>query len=121
VAGVDLSRVRPEDITTSVVSDTRRVELRLPAAELFYVRLDNDKSYVYDRETALFSSADPNLETQVRQEAERQIRDAALESGILPQAQTNAEKTLRSLLSGLGYDEITITFAPYVPPVTPVP
>lgn len=121
VAGVDLNNVRPEDITITVLSDTRRVEMRLPAAELFYVRLDNDKSYVYDRETGVFNGADPNLETKVRQEAERQIREAALESGILRQAQTNAEKTLRSLLTGLGYEEITITFAPYVPPSTPVP
>ena len=121
VAGVDLNRVRPEDISITVLSDTRRVEMSLPAAELFYVRLDNDKSYVYDRETGVLNGADPNLETKVRQEAERQIRDAALESGILQQAQTNAEKTLRSLLTGLGYDEITITFTPYVPPSTPVP
>jgi hypothetical protein len=122
VAGVDLNRVRPEDITITVLSDTRRVEMRLPAVELFHVRLDNDKSYVYDRETGLFNSADPGLETRVRQEAERQIREAALEGGILQQAEANAEKTLRSLLTGLGYDEITITFAPpIVPPATPVP
>lgn len=115
VAGVDLGKVRPEDITVTVVSDTRQVTMRLPAPELFYTRLDNDKSYIYDRETGLFNKSDPSLETKVRQEAERQIQEAALEEGILQQAQDNADKTLRTLVSSLGYTQITITFAPTPP------
>ena len=122
VAGVDLGKVTEDDITTTIVSDTRRVALRLPAPELFYVRLDNDKSYVYDRQTGMFSKTDPNLETQVRQVAEQQIRDAALEGGILRQAQENAERTLRSLLTGLDFTEVTITFDPSIEtPGTPPP
>ncbi len=43
---------------------------------------------------------DPNLETQVRQEAERQLQEAALADGVLRTAQQNAGSTITSLLQG---------------------
>jgi hypothetical protein len=49
---------------------------------------------------------DPNLETQVRQEAERQIQQAALLDGILKTANANARSTLTSLLQGLGFERV---------------
>jgi len=38
---------------------------------------------VYWRQTGLFSSVDPNLESEVPREAERQVHQAALDGGIL--------------------------------------
>jgi hypothetical protein len=121
VAGVDLGQMREEDIV--VYTTTNRVELHVPAAELFYVRLDNDQSRIYDRQTGLFSRADPQLETQVRQKAEQQIRQTAVESGIITQAQQNAEKTLRALIESLGYSDVTIIVkpAPAPLPASPTP
>jgi hypothetical protein len=101
-AGVDLSKLEPEDI--AVVSDT--VTIRLPEPELLHSTLDNSRTYVYDRETGLFSKPDPDLETQVRQAAEQQIEQAALEDGILGKARANAEEVLRTLITGLGYKEV---------------
>jgi len=49
---------------------------------------------------------DPNLETQVRQEGEHQLQEAALADGILRTAQDNAASTVRSLLQGLGFEKI---------------
>ena len=57
-----LTAALPSDITTS---------------------LDNAKTRVYSRDTGLFSSPDPNLEGEVRAEAERQMQQAALDDGIL--------------------------------------
>jgi len=108
VAGVDLSRVTDADV--QVVSNT--VRLRLPPPEILSTRLDNSKSNVYDRQTGFFTKADPNLESQIRQRAEQEIRQQALEGGILMTAQDNAEKTLRVLLTSLHYDSVTITAAP---------
>jgi hypothetical protein len=120
VAGVDLGQMTEDDIV--VYTDTGRVELHVPSAELFYVRLDNEQSRVYDRQTGVFSRADPNLETQVRQTAERQIQQTAIESGIISQAQANAEKTLRTLLASLGYTNVTITVKPApAPTLIPAP
>ena len=60
------------------------------------------------RATRGFSSADPNLETEVRQEGERQLLQSALQDGILKAADQNARQTITSLLQGLGFDEVTI-------------
>jgi Protein of unknown function (DUF4230) len=69
-------------------------------------RLDSAKTRVYSRQTGLLVPTDPNLETQVRQEAERQMQEAALADGILRTAQQNAASTIRSLLQGLGFEKI---------------
>lgn len=102
VAGIDLSKLNSGDITVS--GDI--VTVRLPEPEILYSRIDNDKTYVYDRQTGIFSKPDPNLETQLRQAAEEEIVKAALEDGIMSKARTNAEQVIRTLITGLGYDEI---------------
>jgi hypothetical protein len=61
---------------------------------------------VYSRQTGLLVPTDPNLETQVRQEAERQLREAALAEGIMRTAQQNGISTITSLLQGLGFEKI---------------
>ena len=54
----------------------QRVYLHLPNAELFTTRLDSGRTRVYSRQTGWLVPTDPNLETEVRQEGERQIHDA---------------------------------------------
>jgi hypothetical protein len=102
VAGVDFGSLGASD----VVVDRKKVTLHLPAAQVFSTRLDNEKTKVYSRETGLLVPTDPNLETQVRQEAEKQIHDAALADGILKTADANARATLTSLLQGLGFNAV---------------
>ena len=65
--------------------------------------LNNEKSYVYDRDTGVLTKPDINLETLVRQRAEEEILKAALEDGILEQAQLNAEAYLLKFFAALGY------------------
>jgi len=104
VAGVDLGKLRPEDVTVT----GRRVTVLLPQAELFSTRIDNEKTRVYSRQTGLFSSLDPQLESEVRREAERQLRLAALQGKILDHANDNARTTLASFLHGLGFDQVEL-------------
>jgi hypothetical protein len=104
VAGVDLAKLQPDDVTVT----GRRVTVTLPRAELFSIRIDNERSRVYSRETGLFSSLDPQLETDVRREAERQLRDAAMQGKILDHANENARTTLTSFLRGLGFDQVEL-------------
>jgi len=101
-AGVDLGRIAPEAVT--VTGST--LSLAMPEAEVFAARIDNDRTRVYSRETGLFTRVDPNLESDVRREAERQVRQAALDSGILPVAATNARATLTAFLRGLGFGRV---------------
>jgi len=86
--------------------DGKQIHLHLPAAQVFSSRLDSGKTRVYSRQTGVLVPTDPNLETQVRQEAERQMQGAALADGILRTAQQNAASTIRSLLQGLGFERI---------------
>ena len=99
VAGVDFSGLKSGDVSVS----GKNVSLRLPPAQVFLTRLDNTRTRVYSRQTGLLVPVDPNLETQVRQEAERQLQQAALADGVLKTAQQNARTTLTSLLQGLGF------------------
>lgn len=104
IAGVDLSKVQPNDVAIH----ERAVHIRLPHAEIFTTRLDNSKTRVYSRDTGIFSSPDPNLEGEVRQEAERQLSAAALQDGILKTADQNAHQTITSLLTGLGFKQVEV-------------
>lgn len=102
VAGVDLAALQPSD----VVVQSKNVSIHLPPAQILVARLDNEKTRVYSRDTGLFSSPDPNLESEVRQEAERQLRQAALDGGILNSADENARTTVASLLKGFGFAQV---------------
>jgi hypothetical protein len=102
IAGVDLSQMESEDLWL----EDGVLHVDLPSSEIFVATLDNDTSYVYDRETGLFRKSDPNLETSARQAAEQEIRKAAVVDGILLQAQQNAETYLERLFNTLGYAQV---------------
>jgi hypothetical protein len=102
VAGIDFSNLKLDDVRV----DGKQIHLHLPAAQVFSTRLDSAKTRVYSRQTGLLVPTDPNLETQVRQEAERQMQEAALADDILRTAQQNAASTISSLLQGLGFEKI---------------
>jgi hypothetical protein len=102
IAGIDFSTLQ----TTNVSVTGKSVRLRLPDAQVFTTRLDNAKTRVYSRQTGLLAPVDPNLETKVRQEAERQIHEAALADGILKTAQQNARSTITGMLRGLGFEKV---------------
>ena len=104
IAGLDLSNLQQGDVEVN----GRSVTIHLPPAEIFTTRLDNARTRVYSRDTGLFSSPDPNLESEVRQEAERQIQAAALQGGILEIAEKNARQTVTSMLTGLGFTKVEI-------------
>lgn len=102
IAGVDLSKLTAEDLEfrDGILS------VRLPVAEVFSASLDNDKTYVYDRDTGLLRKADRDLETLARQAAEAEILQAAIDDGILDQAAINAQVFLDRLLNDLGYSQV---------------
>ena len=104
IAGIDLGKLDDSKIDIKGA----RIEIEMPPAELFSTRIDNERTKVYSRETGLFTAPDPNLESEVRREAERQVRQSALEGGILKTAAANARATLSGLLEGLGFETVVI-------------
>ena len=102
IAGIDLGKIT----TQNMWLEDGALYVNLPEPEIFVATLDNDQSYVYDRETGLLRKSDSNLETQARQVAEQKILEASMEDGILQQADINAEAYMERLFRSLGYDEV---------------
>lgn len=102
IAGIDMEKIGDEDLWL----EGDALNVRLPEAEVLVAALDNEKSYVYDRDTGLLTHGDPNLETTARQVAEQEILKAALEDGILDQARINAEVYLEKFFNALGYKTV---------------
>jgi hypothetical protein len=105
IAGIDMEKIGPDQLRL----ENGVLYVTLPPAEIFVATLDNQKSYVYDRETGFLNKGVQDLETLARQSAEDEIRKAALEDGILQQAQTNAENYLFRFFQALGYDNVIFT------------
>jgi Protein of unknown function (DUF4230) len=102
IGGVDLNKLQAGDVSVH----GRKVTVHLPAAEILVTRLDSAKTRVYSRDTGLFSSPDPNLESEVRAEAENQLQQAAQQDGILKTAEENAHTALATILKGLGFEQV---------------
>ena len=105
-AGVDLTKLEDGDVVVDPEAGT--AEIVLPPPEVLITRLDNDRTYVHTRETDALARRSETLETRARQEAERTLRDSALEGGILDRASRNAEQTVEVLVRSLGYDQVTV-------------
>ena len=102
IAGINLSDLGQDDLWL----DGGTLYVRLPEPQIFVATLDNDKSYVYDRDTGLLTKGNVDLETLARRAAEQEIEKAAAEDGILDLAQTNAEYYLSRLFQNLGYPQV---------------
>jgi hypothetical protein len=103
-AGVDLAHLSRNDI--SYVNE-HSVEVSLPPAKLFNTYLDEKQTKVWDRHVTWWTPwvpYDPDLEHKARLQGLTDVRNAALEMGILDQAQKNAESAIRDLLGTFGVE-----------------
>jgi hypothetical protein len=106
-AGIDLAQLRDQDVS----SDGDVVTIRLPKAQLQDVYLIDDSAQkcttkVYDRTNLILLPATRDLEQQAREQALSAIRETALESGILSDADRNARLTIERVLLQAGYRQV---------------
>jgi hypothetical protein len=127
VAGIDLGRLEPGDVR---IDSQGSVYMVIPAAEVFVATLDNDKSYVYHRETGILAGGTKDLETAARKAAQDAILKAALDDGILQTALTNGKAYLQRFLLSLKLENVVFIDAtpvpagstsPPIPTVSPTP
>jgi Protein of unknown function (DUF4230) len=104
VAGIDFTRIKSGDIK---IQD-KQIHVHLPNPQILMTRLDNSRTKVYSRNTGILVRVDPNLESQVRQEAEGELLQEAAVGGILGTARDNARATVATLLQGLGFEKIEV-------------
>jgi len=108
IAGVDLSQLKPESVQITESGGGRSISLTLPPSTVFLTTIDENKTRVYKRDTGIFVSADPNLETQTRAKAQAELQQAALTDGILDAASKNARATVTAMLEGLGFQHVEV-------------
>ena len=106
IAGLDMEKLEEDDLTLR----NGVLYVTLPPAEIFVATLDNNKSYVYNRETGILTKGQTDLETLARQTAEDEILAAALEDGILDQAEINAENFLARFFRTMGYPDVVFEY-----------
>jgi hypothetical protein len=112
-ASVDFSQLKNENVVVS--ADRKSVTITLPAPKLSDVRLDNDKTYVADRQRGLADRiggvfGNPANDQFLYQAAEDKLATAAAASQILELAKTNTRAMLTALLTSLGFENVTVTF-----------
>lgn len=108
VAGVDLSKLKPESVQISETPNGRNIQLTLPQSQIFQTTVDEQRTRVYSRDTGIFVRADPNLETLTRAKAQTELQQAALSDGILDAATKNAQVAVTALLQGLGFSHVDV-------------
>jgi hypothetical protein len=106
---VDLSQLNANAI--EVTGDS--LTLHLPQPELCVVKVDHQRTRVYDAEFTLLDYLaerhGPILESTFR-EAEAQMKQAALQSGILETTRSNAVKFFDAFFARLGYRNVRVDF-----------
>jgi hypothetical protein len=103
-AGIDMAKLRQEDVHIS----GRNIRVKLPPAEIFATRTDTNRTRVYSRDTGIFTSPDPQMESEVRRRAEGQLTAASLKEGVLVSAGQNARNTITSMLHSLGFERVEV-------------
>ena len=98
IAGIDMDKLQPGDM--QMVNGVLNV--RLPPAEIFIATLNNDKSYVYDRNTGLLTKGDQNLETTARETLEVVRGLAGMDVGSVYQVNMAARELI--MVAGSGFD-----------------
>ncbi len=110
-AGIDLASLRPDDV---IVRPDGTVVVRLPAAKILNVSIDEKETKVWDRQKTWWTpwvAYSLDLEQRARLAGMEAVGKAAVDMGILPQAETNAETSIRGLLGLAGVKSVQIVAA----------
>ncbi|MGO9245848.1 MAG: DUF4230 domain-containing protein [Verrucomicrobiia bacterium] len=111
LGGVDLSLLSTNDV--QVTADAV-VTARLPQPKVMHVYVDEKQTRVWDRSKTWWTPwepYDPELEQKARLAALEAIQAAAVQMGILSNAQDNAENTVRKLLLAGGVESVRFATA----------
>jgi hypothetical protein len=114
-AVVDFSGLGGEAVDVS--SDRREATIVLPQPTVGRPQLDLEQSYVYDEQSGVLNkiggifSDDEDAQREIYLAAERRLAEAAAQNGALGErARANTGAMLQSLLSGLGFESVTVRF-----------
>jgi hypothetical protein len=101
-AGVDLKRIRPEDVRIA----GKKITLHLPPPQITDAYLDEHQTQVIDWEKGFLRDFEKGLETTARQNAVDDISRAARKAGILKDANDRARLELAVFLNQAGFEQV---------------
>jgi hypothetical protein len=107
-ACIDLTKIKKTDITQTANHDT--VTVMLPKAEICYVKLDHQRSKVYDITGAMFPGNAKNMVEDIYKLAEKRLLDNANEMNIVGKAQDNAQLIFKPILENISGKVLVIRF-----------
>jgi len=116
-AGVDLSKLQPEDVQVShanggAQSDLdRTIHLRLPPPQILDSKIDVNRSRVYDYDRGFLGlgpDAAPELQELAQRETLAKVMQTACAEGVLNQANERADLVVTQLLSTAGYKNFSV-------------
>ncbi|GAB4029336.1 DUF4230 domain-containing protein [Spirosoma gilvum] len=101
---IDLTKISAADVT----ADGDSVTVRLPEPELCTWKINHDRSRVYDTRFSFLDQS--QLVSDAYRKAEHQVRQSALNSGILEQTRQNANQMLRPVLERISGKKVGLVF-----------
>src|SRR6185295_2205167 len=107
-AGIDLASLHADDVT---LRSDGTVVVRLPAAKILNVSIDESETKVWDRTKTWWTPWVPyslDLEQRARMAGVEAVNKAALDMGILGQAERNARTSIQGLLGLAGVKSVQI-------------
>lgn len=106
-AGIDFSKLKKEDISI----DNKLVSLKLPKAEIIYVKIDHNKIKEEYKEIDWKRSDFTNKEKdELLVLGEKSIKEAIPSMGIIAAAESNAKLFLSSYLKASGFKDVSVQF-----------
>lgn len=97
---INLADISSADIK---VSDDK-ISVKLPPASLCHHKVDHEKSHIYDSSNAFLNEAE--LFETAYKSAEKKIKETALASDLLKQAEINAAILLKPILESVSQKEV---------------
>ncbi|ADR22172.1 hypothetical protein MATR_01890 [Marivirga tractuosa] len=113
VACIDLQKIKKEDI--ELRQDTLYVNL--PQPEICYYKVNLENSKFYDLKTSKDQKKAGEFVDEVYAKAEAQIREAAVQSGILADAKTMSNSVLKPFLENITGVTVILNFSEQPNPI----
>lgn len=103
-AGFDLEKLKEDSLWT----DGTRVRLVLPAAEILNTDIDFEHTHIVYYDNGFLTQNNPDLQREALEEAEKAIRQAALNNGVLDKANDYGKLYFENFLRSLGFINVEV-------------
>ena len=104
---LDLTKIKKSDI---INSNTDSVTVYLPDPEICYIKLDHQRSKVYDVSGVLFPSESKEMVEGIYKLAEQKILQNAKDQDILGKTRQNAQLIFKPMLENISGKNVTVKF-----------